>query len=115
MSQPPPDMASIHERLNNLRTLIGRVQWILMWTIFAVFHLSLLVVGLFLLWWLGVDPSAIRAILRLLGREYGTIASVLGLGGLGVAAYAYVKAWQAVYFSYVRPFLMKDIFAILGP
>ena len=103
------------DRITKLRTLIFRVQWILMWTIFCLFHLYLVVIGLLVLWWLRVGPEAIRAILRLLAHEYGAIASVLGFVGLGAVGYAYVKAWQAIYFSYVRPFLLKDMITICGP
>ena len=98
-----------------LRTLIFRVQWILMWTIFALFHQFLLLAGLLILWWLGVESVAVWGTMNRLVRGYGAIASFFGLGGLGVVAYAYVKAWQAVYFSYVRPYLLKDIITIYGP
>ena len=115
MDDLQPDIVALNDRITKLRTLIGRVQWILMWTIFALFHQFLLLAAILILWWLRVDSEAIRATIRLTVQGYGTVASFLGLAGLGAVVYAYVKAWQAIYFSYVRPFLTKDIFTILGP
>jgi len=62
-----------------------------------------------------VESEAIRATIRLMVHGYGTVASVLGFAGLCAVVYVYVKAWQVIYFSYVRPYLLKDMITIYGP
>lgn len=95
-----------------LHTLIQRLSIVLMWTVFAVLHLFLLVVGLFALWISQVDPTVFAEKTAALYHRANlpTVFAVLGILGVSASTMAvvYVRLWKKMYSWLLVPFLFKD-------
>jgi hypothetical protein len=102
-----------HQAMNVLLTFVPRTLNILMWLIFATFHLSLVAILLLLLWVFQVSPRDISEWVRLALRTdtaQGAVAvlGVLGLSGLAVFV-AYVRFWRTLYARWSASFLTQGL------
>ena len=95
--------------LSLLHSLLLRVSLLLMWTIFAVFHLGLALTGFFLIWITGETPATLSA--AFLNTIQSTAVSVLGLLGMSLVGILtlYIQLWRMAYRALVTPFIFNDI------
>ena len=93
--------------------LVARLSIVVLWLVFAVFHLALLCLLLLLAWAFHIDSTAVAKPILAAGQFLGLSAMwqiLVGLGVSGVALLsAYVWCWKTLYTALVLPYLLKDI------
>lgn len=89
--------------------LLTRLGIVVMWLAFALFHLTLAVISLALLWWWQVPPSRFAELLAVVPASL----SVQWLGILGCSAATllvlYVLAWRRLYAKLTVPFFFRGV------
>ena len=90
---------------------IYRVFFLLKWTIFAVFHLCILVALLLLLWIFQVQPHEVKAGIVYVYKNSPLTNVWLVLGFLGVSGgtvlWLYAKAWNRLFAAWSTRFMFK--------
>jgi hypothetical protein len=90
-------------------SLIARLSLLVMWLTFALFHLALLVVGLYALWWLQIPPQQLgERFLSFVHSLPAAIAGVLGVSALTILV-LWIKLWRRIYGKITTPYLFRDI------
>jgi len=87
---------------------VARLSVHVMWLTFAVFHLSLVVAGLFLLWWYQLSPEQVATFL--VSELDSSSARVFGWFGISVATllFLYVRLWRKLYARMTMRYFFSD-------
>ncbi|BBA70047.1 hypothetical protein YM18_1512 [Geobacter sulfurreducens] len=104
------DMAAVINA-DHLRLL--KVIYLLMWIIFALFHIILLLIFLLVVWYFDYTTVSLYVLLQQKSQNYSVaklvgLLSAVGFSILGALA-AYVKIWTKIYSLTVNSYLMKEV------
>jgi len=98
---------------NILNNIIQRLSILVLWLIFAVFHLTLLMIATIVIWSMSITPAQIATTITTAFQQepVATAAETLGFLGLSVPAlaWAYVRIWRKIYASLATSYLLKDL------
>jgi hypothetical protein len=96
-----------------LHSILLRVSMLLMWTVFALFHVTLAVLFLLCAWATKADPGRMLAKIEdaYLGWHLSTFLAVLAAfgGSITLLLLGYVWAWRRLYGAFVIPYVFKDV------
>ncbi|WP_143393745.1 hypothetical protein [Fimbriiglobus ruber] len=88
--------------------ILSGVARFVMWLTFAVFHLFLAVVGLYLLWWYQVPPARLAGFLASVPDDRSVQWLALA-GGSGATILALdCWAWRRIYTKLTTPYIFRD-------
>jgi hypothetical protein len=92
-------------------TIISNVYVVLMWAIFAIFHLALLVLFLLAAWMFSLSPEALLATAMKVyhATHLESILGFLGLVGVSLATllYFYIRLWRWGFAKLTKPILFR--------
>lgn len=106
-------MREMHQ-FDYLFSLLQRMSLVIMWLTFFVFHLTLFVIALVVLWLLQIPPQTLVEQFAQFARSLHV--AIAGLFGITAATILglWVKLWTKIYGKVVTPYLFREIDAHFG-